>query len=388
MTIERPILDTAARLRRQREPHLIATVVAVRGAGCRRPGARMLLTQFRWLTGVATGGQLAGELAKQAWSRTRSGDPIVMSYESRVADADDDLRSAFGLGCEGVVDVMVERAGTPGRLDPLEFASACIRMQQRGAIVTVIRSRVPDIKVGSRVAVRAGGDAYADVADAILTTAMMADARAAIASGDSTNCTYNSTRGSVEVFVEAIVPPPRMFVLGTGHDAVPVVQLARSLGWDVTVCTNTVCESTRRRFSHADEILVGAPAELAARIEECDRAVVVVMNHDYDLDRAHLAMLVKTRARYIGLLGPRGRTSRMLDELGLVAQADPRLHAPVGLELGAETPQEVALAILAEVQAVLAHVPAQSLREHVGSIHERPLPRISYEIETLVTVAS
>ncbi|HEY5947483.1 MAG TPA: XdhC family protein, partial [Kofleriaceae bacterium] len=193
-------------------------------------------------------------------------------------------------------------------------------------------------------------------------------------------------RGSVDVFIEAVLPPPRVFVFGTGHDAVPVVQLARNLGWDVAVCTDQVRVTTRERFGQADEILVGTPAELASRIDECDRAVAIVMNHNYELDRDAVGMLIGTRARYIGVLGPRARTSRMLNDLYLVSQDDPRLHAPIGLELGAETPHEIALAIVSEVQAVLARVPAQCLRDRVGSIHDRPMPRIAREIDELVAI--
>jgi xanthine dehydrogenase accessory factor len=385
MTIERQIIDAAARLRRQREPHLIATVVRVQGSAYRRPGARMLLTQFRWITGSVSGGCLEGDIAKKGWWRTQDGDPVLVTYDSRLApDADDDdIRSAFGLGCDGVVEVLLERAGAPGRLDPLEFASECIRTQKRGALVTVIRSGLPEIKVGSRVAVRAGTDGQADaIADDVLRTAMMADGRAAIASGQSMTRSYASARGTIDVFVEAVLPPPRLFVFGTGHDAVPVVHFGRTLGWDVTVCADQVRVSTRQRFSQADEILVGSPAELAARIDECDRAVAVVMNHNYELDREHLATLIGSRARYIGVLGPRARTTRMLTELQVMAH-DPRVHAPVGLQIGAETPHEIALAIVTEVQAVLARVPAQSLRDRVGPIHDRPMPRIAREIEAL-----
>jgi len=386
MAIERQIVDTAARLRRQREPHLIATVVRVRGSAYRRPGARMLLTQFRWITGSVSGGCLEGDIAKKGWWRTQSGEPVVVAYDSRVdEDAnDDDIRSAFGLGCDGVVEVLLERAGSPGWLDPLAFASDCLRTQTRGAIATVIDSTVASVEIGRRVAVRAGCDPQSDlVDDEILRTAMLADARAAIATGQSCNRTYSSVRGHVDVFVEAVLPPPRLFVLGTGHDAVPLVQLARNLGWDVAVCTDQTRVLTRQRFCLADEILVGAPDELARRIDECDRAVAIVMNHNYELDREHLGMLLGTRVRYIGVLGPRARTKRILVELA-ASDADPRLHAPVGLEIGAETPHEIALAIAGEIQAVLARASASSLRDRQGPIHAQPpLPRIAHEIDTI-----
>lgn len=370
MALERQIIDAAARLRRQREPHLIATVVRVQGSAYRRPGARMLLTQFRWLTGSVSGSGLSGDIAKTAWSQTKAGEPMVVTYDARMADDadddDDDLRSAFGLGGDGIVEVMIERAGTPGRLDPLAFASECMRTQQRGAIVTVIRSRVPEVAVGMRVAVRAGTHAQTDaIPDAVMRSAMIADAHEVIASGESINRSYMSSQGCVDVFVEAVLPPPRLFVFGTGHDAVPVVQLARALGWEVTVCTDRVRTSTRVRFGAADEIVVGTPAEVATRVDECDRAVAIVMNHDYDLDRDHLGMLIATQAHYIGVLGTRRRATRMLNELHVVAQDDPRLHVPVGLELGAKTPHEIALAIVAEMQAVLARLPPSVRRDRV-----------------------
>jgi xanthine dehydrogenase accessory factor len=149
------------------------------------------------------------------------------------------------------------------------------------------------------------------------------------------------------------------------------------------VCTDQVRVVTRQRFCLADEILVGAPDELAARINECDRAVAIVMNHNYALDREQLDMLLYTTARYIGVLGPRARTSRMLNDLHKIHN-DSRLHAPIGLEIGAETPHEIALAIVSEVQAVLARAPSQSLRDRVGPIHDpQSMPRIAQEIEAI-----
>jgi len=369
MSIERPILDAATRLRRNRESHLVATVVRVCGTGYRQPGARMLLTQFRWITGSVTGGCLTGDIAKLAWQRTRDGDPFIITYDPQHPCEDDDIRSAFGLGCDGIVDVLVERAGVPGRVDPLAFAEECLRSQKRGAIVTVIRSRVPEIKIGSRVAVLVGSDPIEDsISDEILRTAMLADARAAIASGESCNRSYTSARGAVDVFVEAILPPPHLFVFGTGHDAVPLVELARDLGWDVSVCTNADRVTVNQRFRC--EVIVGTPEEHAARLAQCDRAVAIVMSHDYDIDRANVGMLIGSRARYIGVLGPRPRTTRMLNDLYLVAQDDPRLHSPIGLAFGVDTPHELALAIVAEIQAVLHQAP----RERV---HVRPMPRIT-----------
>jgi xanthine dehydrogenase accessory factor len=161
-------------------------------------------------------------------------------------------------------------------------------------------------------------------------------------------------------------PPPRMFLFGTAHDALPVAQLARGIGWDVVVCTSDPRASVRDRFAGADLV---APADLAPRIAESDRAIAVVMNHDLVRDRDSIALLLDTAIDYIGVLGPRARTRRLLAELG-VDEDDPRIHAPIGLQLGAETPSQIAVAIVAEVMAVLTRTSAASLRDRSGPIHE------------------
>jgi xanthine/CO dehydrogenase XdhC/CoxF family maturation factor len=140
------------------------------------------------------------------------------------------------------------------------------------------------------------------------------------------------------------------------------------VGWETVVCDATARFATRERFAQADEILVAAPAAGAARADPSDRAMAVVMAHDYERDRACLAALLATRITYIGMLGPRRRTARMLEDLG-IDRLDPRVHAPVGLAIGAETPQEIALAIVSEAQSVLTRTSAIPLGEQPGAIH-------------------
>ncbi|HTR50018.1 MAG TPA: XdhC family protein [Kofleriaceae bacterium] len=362
---ERSIVEAAARLRRQGEPHLVATVVCVHGAAYRKPGARMLLTRFRWIAGTASGGGLEGDLSHDAWLGTREGAPVLVRFDARTP-ADADVRAAFGLGCDGIVEVMVERAGTPGRsdrIDPLALAHECLRAQRRAAVATVFRSDAPGVAVGARIALRSGGELFGDALPDAARAQLANDVRAAIEDGASATRSYRAEGGGFDAFVEALLPPPRLFVLGTGHDAVPVVEAARALGWDVAVCTHEPRVAIRERFSRADEVVIASPTELALRVDECDRAVAIVMGHDYELDRAHVGMLVASRARYIGVLGPRARTTRMLADLGLGERGDARIHAPLGLPLGAETPQELALAAIAEIQAALARAPDVRLRD-------------------------
>lgn len=357
---ERSIVEAAARLRRHGEPYLVATVVCVHGAAYRRPGARMLLTRFRWVAGAVSGGYLEGDISEKGWWRTRDGRPALVTYDpSSAADTDDDIRSAFGLGCDGAVNVLLERAGAAGRIDALEFAGRCLAARQRGAIATVYRCDGPPIRIGTRLALTAGGalEQEADPLETPLRDWIAADLAGAIAAGTSANRSYVTAAGTLDVLIEAVLPPPRLILCGTGHDAVPVAMLARSLGWDVIVCAATPRYSTRERFSLADEVFSGPAAELDARLGNCDRVVAIVMNHNAERDRGSLGMLLATRLPYIGVLGPRTRTRRLLRELG-IDDEDPRVHAPVGLEIGAETPHETALAIIAELQAVVTRTPA------------------------------
>jgi xanthine dehydrogenase accessory factor len=362
---ERSIIEAASDLRRRREPYLVATVVDAQGSVYRRPGARMLLTQFRWIAGSVSGGCLEADLARRGWWHTRHGESVVLTYNSQFPADDEDVRATFGLGSDGVVEVLLERAGQPGRIDPLVLAERCMRTGVRGVIATVIRGA--GARIGSRIAWCAGDQPDGDVPVGALRDHIIATARVALDAGRSA---ATSCDGS-DVFIEVVLPPPRLFVLGTGHDALPVARLARTLGWNVTICGRTPRVATRDRFASFD-VVFGAPSELAERIDEPEHSAAVVMAHHYDTDRDHLGMLVDTRVRYIGVLGPRARMARMFDDLGRGPHDDRRVHVP-GLELGAETPDEVALAIVAEIQAILRHAPAPSLREHREPTHERQL---------------
>jgi xanthine dehydrogenase accessory factor len=367
---ERAVVEAASVLTSAGEPFVIATVVAVTGSAYRQPGARMLLTRDRWVAGSVSGGCLEGDLVHKAWWRTENGKPAVVTYDSSVDDdeaADDELRQGLGLGCNGIVDILLERSGMT-RVDPLAFIACCHRAQERGSLVTVFGSDVPEIPVGARLAVSLT-DIVGDLVGTELQDAVLADAHHALVSGQSVVRSYRIAGGIVRTLVEAVVPPPRLFVLGAGHDAIPVVELARAIGWEVFLCAPRARASIRTRFGNADHLVFGSASEIAARVDTCDRAAVIVMNHQYEHDRACLTAMLRSRARYIGVLGPRRRTARMLAEVGEAA-IDDRLHAPVGLDLGAETPQQIALAIIAEAQAVLAHAAASPLRERPGTIHE------------------
>jgi xanthine/CO dehydrogenase XdhC/CoxF family maturation factor len=365
----RAILVAARALRCAEEPLLLATVVRVRGSSYRRPGARVLVAGARCVAGTISGGCLERDVvAKGAW-RTRERRAVTVMYDGT---SDDEVR--VGSGCDGVVELLVERLDGDA-WGPLDAMAKCLNEERIGAAVTVIRSTRRLVPVGARLALDTDDRVVSTVEDDALRAEMAVHARAALASGRGSVC--SSFERDVDWMIEPILPAPHLFVIGSGYDAVPVVALAKSTGWSVTVYDGEASFATAERFSSADRRLVGRnvrPEALTAVIDACARPVGVIMSHAYEADRDALAALLASRARYIGVLGPRRRTERMLAELARsgVALTDERLrrlHSPVGLHLGAETPEEIALAIVAEVQAALTGTHGGRLRERRGPIH-------------------
>lgn len=370
---ERTLIEAAAQLRALGEAHVIATVVRISGSAYRRPGARMLIAAGGWVAGGVSGGCLEADLVQKAWWHTENG-PALVRYDSTVAaDADgDEVREAYGIGCGGVVEILLERADPSSRMDPIEIATRCRETQQRCAIATVFRSDVASLPIGTRIAL-AGGTV--ELGTAALPAAVRGELvtllQAILEHGRAANVTLELAGGVIDVLLEPVRPPPRLFVFGAGRDVIPLVQLARQIGWDVVVCTKHARNSLLDRLAGADEVVIAPPAELASRVAAADRGFAVVMTHSYQSDLECLAMLLDTKIGYIGVLGPRARTQHMLATLG-ADDRDPRLHAPIGLALGAETPSEIALAIAGEIQASLAQAPVERLRDRTQPIHVPP----------------
>ena len=266
----------------------------------------------------------------------------------------------------------MERLEERDPLHPVAFVAGCLARHEAGVIATVIGDGPA---LGQRLTLTAGG-AHASNLDGELAEAVLGLARQALALGESSE----QRLGQVEVFVEVIPPPVELFVFGGGYDAVPVVQAAGALGWDVTVVVDRPGSASRARLAPARVVHV-APEVLALKRE----ALAVVMTHNYAHDLALLRELLPRPLRYLGVLGPRRRTERLLAELraeGLEVEREAlhKLHSPIGLDLGADQPEQIALAIVAEAQAVIHGRPARSLREHGGPIHARPLeaaPRLA-----------
>lgn len=371
------LLETWRDLQAAGEDAVLATVVKVEGSTYRSPGARMLIDGNGGSVGTISGGCLESHVVKRAWWLTARAPAVVCRYDT---SADEDAQWAFGLGCNGVVHVLLERLSAARGAPPLDALRQARETMRPAATAVVIASQGCGVGVGGRLVLEPDGrlvGAFGDGSEEGALAARVAqDLVTVLHEGRGALHRYALGSGWVELFLELLAPPWRLVVFGAGHDAVPVVRFAKALGWHVTVADGRAHYARRERFPEADAVVVTAADDPLRGCGVSAEAAVVLMTHSMEQDRALLGRLLQAPPRYLGQLGPRSRTERLLQAL---AEADPAfrppatdaLHAPVGLDIGAENPEEIALAIVGEIRAAFAGRGGAMLREHAGPIHAR-----------------
>ncbi|HET7157662.1 MAG TPA: XdhC family protein [Burkholderiales bacterium] len=366
------IVTAAEQARASNQTAALATVVGIEGSAYRLPGARMLIVNGRWLAGSISGGCLEDDVVLRAQEAISRNEALVTTYDTT---SDDDIVFGVGLGCKGVITILIEPIPKEvHEADFIAFAKSCLQTRATGIVATVIRVEGQvSAQPGSRMLLR-DGSVVADWKDDDLTSKVTRESEALSA---ETSRLVNITlpAGSAQVFIERIAPPVPLVIFGAGHDAMPVVRLAKALGWHVTLIDHRPAYGNATRFPDADRIIVCQPPEVSRHVEFSHETLALVMTHNYLRDRDLLEILLPTAVRYIGLLGPRKRTDQLLADLqdkGLQPSADQleRLYAPVGLDIGSESPTEVALSILSEMQAVMTHHRGHHLRERKRPIHQ------------------
>jgi xanthine/CO dehydrogenase XdhC/CoxF family maturation factor len=344
------ILPLWKELRLSGTPYVLATVVEVEGSGYRKPGARMMISADGRRAGTISGGCLEGEVARKAFWHTSDG-PVMRRYSTSPEDGD----VPFGMGCGGVVHVLLERPDTAGPM--LERLAAHNAQRTPLAIVTVLERD----STGKRAFWPPVGSEASDGSDAFEELAQQGYGE----QSSFTSAVALNGREPVRVRVEWNAPRPALFVFGAGDDAIPLVSLARQLGWYVSVADGRSNLATQARFPDAHEVHVlsaGAPLDLDLRPTDA----AVILTHSLEQDTRILAALLDEDLAYIGVLGPRRRTAEILatlaegsfrqssrSEAQIHAWVQSRmegLHAPMGLDLGGDTPTDVAISVIAEIQ--------------------------------------
>jgi len=325
-------------------PAVLATLVAVAGSSYRRPGARLLVTATGQRLGSISGGCLEEDVLLRARIVAATGQAELVTYDT---SSENDLVWGVGLGCHGIVHVLLEPIPSPA---PAWVHTLAARLAARRPTPLAVtwRSTDPRQLLGTQLA----------------PTEL--SSQQALASPSSPTSA---------VFSETITPAPSLIIFGAGDDAQPLAQLAHTLSWHVTIADPRATFATAARFPTADRLIVAPAHELVARVTPEPDACAVVMTHHYVHDVPILRDLLSYDFPYIGLLGPKKRAARILADLARDGFAPTparrtRFHAPIGLDLGADAPADVALSILAEIRAQRSGRDARPLRDRTRPIHD------------------
>jgi len=367
------IVAEAGRARASAQTIALATVVSIEGSAYRLPGARMLIAGGKWVAGSISGGCLEDDVVMRAEEAIKDNQAVVTTYDTT---SDDDIVFGVGLGCKGIITILIEAIGPadPG-VDFIGFAKTCLEGRTTGVVATVVHVQGEvKAKPGSRMVSRAGASTT-DITDNELK-AKLANVMGKLLPPGASLTTIPLQHGSAQVFIERIEPTPPLVVFGAGHDAMPVVHLAKELGWQVTVVDHRPAYATTARFPLADKVVVAAPDDVLSHIDVTGDTLALVMTHNYLRDLKLLEILLPSPVRYIGQLGPQKRTGQLLDDLrqkGVHPKPEQlaRLYAPVGLDIGSESPAEVALSIVSEMQAVITDHTGGFIRAKRSHIHSR-----------------
>jgi xanthine/CO dehydrogenase XdhC/CoxF family maturation factor len=334
----------------------IATVVRISGSAYRRPGAKFLVAEDGSTTGGVSGGCLETDVRALGLEVARDGAPRLLHYDT---GSDEETLWGLGLGCEGAVDVFVQPAGA----EMVSGAAARI-LESIGAAVPLAVCTVVEGDGAGRSLVLAGGKLSGATGSPELDRAAAERAAQLVESGDSS---LDQIAGR-SVFVDVLRPPPALVVFGAGDDARPLAALAAQAGFEVTVVDHRRAFLTPERFPPPARLLLRRAEDGLEGLAFSRRHFAVVQTHALQHDREWLRALFAQPLAYLGLLGPRTRKDQILRQLG-TGEPD-KLFAPVGLDLAADGPEQVAVSIVAEMLAVNAGREPGHLRAKRGGIHE------------------
>lgn len=380
-----------ARAARPAVPLALATLVNVEGSSYRQPGARVLMdAEQRVLAGAISGGCLEGDVAARAQQVCATGEPVLLRYDLR-----EDLETiwGFGSGCDGIAHVLLEPLGDDSWL---RRAHDAMLARTRPVLVTTFASNDASVAVGGHelvpgmaehgLAEYGVSDAAPDGRAASTSASRVADTPDHVRIPLLTGHVYVGveTRGAItrHVLSEPLDPPIALHLIGAGKTAEAFATIGAAMGWHVTVIDHreallaamTLPAAAGRQSRRASAGLGHLPMD--------NRTVIALLTHIFEVDAAWLAALLPQQVAYIGVLGSRNRAARLIEQLvndgtHVSAEMQDRLFAPIGLDLGGESPESIALAGIAEMEAVLHARPGGFLRARQNPIHTRtPVPMV------------
>lgn len=366
------ISTQALNLIRSGRPVAVATIIRTEGSTYRRIGTRMLIQPNGTLTGYISAGCLEADLFEKTKSTLKSGIPQVVSYDT---SSDEDIVWGLGLGCNGHLDILIESVADPIVLSKLQTIDSFFTNQMSGFFVTTVRTNSDSIPLGSFMIVSQNPFPIG-VGLSRLKPMIEKDLELANTHSKPFLRSYKEGEIEVELLIEPLYPPIPLLIFGAGPDIQAVVSIAHSLGWNVSIIDKRSREELAPQFTNVEnffQLFVGSfPDDLPLT----KQSVALVMTHNYLVDIDILKHLLPSPVRYIGLLGPKKRGEKILSALleqehSYRPEQLSRLHNPVGLDIGSETSEEIALSIVAEIMAVLSGRTGTFLKDKKTPIHDR-----------------
>jgi xanthine/CO dehydrogenase XdhC/CoxF family maturation factor len=351
MHLGTPALLDFFRAHRNDRDLVLATIIGTVGSTYRKPGAMMLIARDGAFEGLISGGCLEGDLLQHAAEVFDSGAPKRVTYDMH---ADDDLVWSLGLGCDGIIHLLLQRLDQDDRFGLLERLDDAHRAR-RAVLLALVTQTDGQVAVGAQAMLERGGGTAGEAA-------LLGPLRRAAEEWPDWRFTHLrfGDRQVGEAIVVQLPPTPRVLICGAGPDAVPLARVLRELGWEVVVADHREAFARADRFPAGCSVVRERPGRLAQVVDLAGLDAAVVMSHHLENDGAYLGSLAAHDIPYIGVLGPRARRLRLAQ---LAGRPQRRLFGPVGLDIGAELPASIALAVAAEIHAVLNERDGRSLTE-------------------------
>lgn len=356
------ILKAYEKSKSQNQKTALATVVKVDGSAYRRPGARMLVTENGELTGAISGGCLEGDALRKAQAVIFQQKSMIVTYDTT---DEDDQKFGVGLGCNGIIQILMEPINPDNPYNPIELLKKALASRAPGTLITVFslkNKRNPQIGT------------FALWQDDLLLSDKIEDSTLM---DKITSTTFPITQNQIKaldealyVFFERVTSPTRLLLFGAGNDTIPMATMAYGLGWDVHVIDGRSANVTQDRFPHAHLLSVMAADEVEVKTDS--NTVALLMTHNFEYEVLVLEKLAHSDLPYVGVLGPKKKSLKLIERLGEkgISLTKTNLYAPIGLDIGAEGSEEIAVAVLAEIIAVLREKQPIHLRDKKGPIHE------------------
>lgn len=352
----------------------LATVVHVDGSSYRRPGARMLVDDEGLLTGAISGGCLEGDALRKAMLALAQQKKKLVVYDT---SNEDDMTIGIQLGCAGLIQVLFEPIINSISNNPIELIRQSLLKRQKSVLLTLfsLDPKTQEQK-GTCLLLEENGSLTESNPSDSSQKLFISDMHEVLTSEKSIFKSYADEYISTTAFVEFMKPPISLVIVGAGNDAIPMVQIADTLGWDSRIVDGRNTHARPERFASACQVLVSKPEDVLNKISIDNRTAFVMMTHNYNYDLSMLKALLPMDIPYIGMLGPRKKTERMVHEIReggmeVTEKMLGKVFGPTGLELGAESPEEIALSIASEILSVMNETPGGQLKKKNDVIHSR-----------------